>query len=128
MCVQRETAVGRGIFDLPFKSGQELRLLEYLESSDRDGNSCCAMTSRGALDRTQALLLSAFDDLLCRLAAITFGVDSLNLPLLLASLIIKLDIPDSASLRALYAEVRHVQRGVEKTGHKLNNAAPIHQH
>jgi hypothetical protein len=65
------------------------------------------MTTRGALDWTQALLLTAFDDLLCQVAAMTFGVDSLGVPLSQASPKVKLDIPDSASFRALYSRVGH---------------------
>jgi len=68
------------------------------------------MTTRGALDWTQALLLAAFDDLMCRVAAMTFGVDSLRLPLSLASPKIKLAIPDSAASRALYSRVRDGER------------------
>jgi len=49
------------------------------------------MTSRGALDWTQALLLTALNDLLCRIAAMPFGIDRLDLPLSLASPKIKLD-------------------------------------
>ncbi|KAK1920694.1 hypothetical protein DB88DRAFT_132135 [Papiliotrema laurentii] len=64
------------------------------------------MTTRGALDWTQALLLTAFDDLLCRVAAMTFGVDSLGVPLSQASPKIKFDLPDTASFRALYSKAR----------------------
>ena len=57
------------------------------------------------MDWTQTLLLTTFDDLLCRVAAMTFEVDSLGVPLSQASPKIKLDIPDSASFRALYSKV-----------------------
>jgi len=47
----------------------------------------------------------AFDILLCRVGIVTFGADSLSMPVLLTSPKIELDISDLVSFRVLHLNV-----------------------
>lgn len=63
------------------------------------------MTTRGSINWPQAALLSAFDDTLCRIAALSFFIDVRTVKIGRASPTIQLDIPVSETYIDLCAQV-----------------------
>ena len=63
------------------------------------------MTSRGSIDWSLAVLLAAFDDLLCEVVTLSFRIDTEKSPIARISPVVRLSIPATKAYRDLRKEV-----------------------
>ena len=75
------------------------------------------MSSRGSIDWPRAVLLSAFDDLLCRVTLLSFFLDVRRIEIARISPIVFMTIPSSSAYDSILAAVSHKSREQALCGH-----------